>query len=131
MANDPDTPNPTKGDNMNETKTTNEANQTPAPATEAPAAQPDATPGGGGASQDIDPAALIVGPEDVARMTRQSRKQVYRWHTFGQMPRPVKLPGRGTGKRPRLCWLRADVAGWIEAGFPNRQRWEEMQRERR
>lgn len=74
----------------------------------------------------IDPAALIIGPEAVARMTGQSRKQVYRWHYAGQMPRPVTLPGRGVGKRSRLHWLRREIEAWIDAGFPNRQRWQEM-----
>lgn len=74
----------------------------------------------------IDPAAQIVGPAGVAIICGVSVKEVYRWHYAGQMPRPVKLPGRGTGKRPRLYWRRREIEAWVEAGFPNRQRWEEM-----
>ena len=60
---------------------------------------------------------LVLSAADVAALTGQSTKQVYRWEATGQMPRPITLPGRGTGKRPRLHWRRKDILKWIEDDF--------------
>lgn len=55
----------------------------------------------------------------VAKMLNVSVRQVWRLHSLGQLPRPVRL---GACVRWRVNEIRAFVA----AGCPSRQEWEEL-----
>lgn len=61
---------------------------------------------------------ILVGTiEEVARRLDVSRAHVARLHATGRLPQPIRL-GRSTR------WNLAELARWVDAGCPNRDRWE-------
>lgn len=48
-----------------------------------------------------------------------SRAHLYRLHNAGKIPLPVRLGGS-------VRWRFKELAAWIEAGMPNRSRWQDM-----
>lgn len=75
-------------------------------------------------------APLCVGVEKLAAVIDCSPKKVYQMNTSGQLPRPIYLPSRGLGERPSPRWPWDELRGWVSAGMPSRQRWEEIKAER-
>lgn len=62
---------------------------------------------------------LALSAEEVAEVLGISRAHVWRLHSSGRIPRPVRL-----GRTVR--WDRKTLESWLEAGGPTRDRWEAM-----
>jgi prophage regulatory protein len=52
-----------------------------------------------------------------------SVRTVRRLDSSGKIPRPVRIGGA-------VRWRTEEIANWLEAGCPDRQRWEAMKRNR-
>ena len=63
--------------------------------------------------------ALVLTPEELAVSLGISRAHLFRLHSRGLLPRPVRF-GRS------LRWDRGTVTEWLAAGAPPRDRWEAM-----
>lgn len=64
-------------------------------------------------------ARIALSAEEVADVLGISRAHVFKLHSSGRLPRPVKL-GRA------VRWPRRDLEEWLAAGAPPRDRWEAM-----
>ncbi len=64
-------------------------------------------------------AKFALSAEEVAGALGISRAHVFKLHSSGRLPRPVKL-GRA------VRWPRKDLEEWLAAGAPPRDRWEAM-----
>ena len=62
---------------------------------------------------------LVVDARDFAHILVLSVRTIRRLDCSGKLPRPVKIGGA-------VRWRRAEVEAWVEAGCPDRQRWEAM-----
>ena len=62
-------------------------------------------------------ARLALTAEQVAQVMGISRSHVWRLHSSGHLPCPVRL-GRA------VRWDRKTLEAWLEAGGPPRDRWE-------
>jgi excisionase family DNA binding protein len=62
---------------------------------------------------------LAISADEVAKLLGISRAHVWRLHSQGRIPRPVRL-GRA------VRWDRATIERWLAAGAPPRERWEAM-----
>lgn len=67
---------------------------------------------------------LVLTAEELADLLGISRAHLFRLHSRGLVPRPLRL-GRS------LRWDRATIVRWLAAGAPPRERWESMQAPRR
>lgn len=67
---------------------------------------------------------LAVSAEEVAKLLGISRAHVWRLHSSGRIPRPVRL-GRA------VRWNRKNLEAWLEAGGPPREQWEFLRREKK
>lgn len=63
----------------------------------------------------IEPLALTA--EEVAGLLGVSRAHVWKLHSIGHLPLPIRL-GRATR------WNRKTLEDWLAAGAPSRDRWE-------
>lgn len=61
-------------------------------------------------------AALLISADELAGMLGCSPTHVWRMHSGGKLPKPMKL-----GRLTR--WRDAEVRAWIEAGAPPRASW--------
>ncbi|MBL4701842.1 MAG: helix-turn-helix domain-containing protein [Phycisphaeraceae bacterium] len=48
-----------------------------------------------------------------------SRAHFYRMHNAGRVPLPIRLGGS-------VRWRVSELVAWVEAGMPNRQKWQSM-----
>ena len=62
---------------------------------------------------------LAIPASEVAKLLNISERHVWALNSSGRLPRPIRL-GR------RVLWSRAEIAAWIEAGAPTRDRWEQI-----
>lgn len=62
---------------------------------------------------------LLVTAADAARLCGTSRPTWDRWTSAGLNPAPRRIGGRP-------LWSVAELQAWIEAGCPDRRRWEAM-----
>ena len=62
---------------------------------------------------------LAVPASEVAKLLNVSERHVWAMTSSGRLPRPIRL-GR------RVLWSRAEIAAWLEAGAPTRDRWEQI-----
>ncbi len=69
------------------------------------------------ATESVRSDGLLIDIKCVAAMLGRSPRSIYRDDSAGRMPKPIKLGG---SKK----WREAEVRQWIEAGCPNRQKWE-------
>jgi excisionase family DNA binding protein len=60
---------------------------------------------------------LVLTPEELAKALGISRAHLFRLHSRGLLPRPLRF-GRS------LRWDRSTVTQWLAAGAPSRDRWE-------
>lgn len=68
--------------------------------------------------------AVLLSAEQTAELLGGfSQSHLWQLHSQGRIPKPVKL-GR------RTLWVRAELLAYVEAGCPNRQRWEAMKQQR-
>jgi excisionase family DNA binding protein len=65
------------------------------------------------------PAPLLVDAREAAALTGISRSHFLALNSSGRVPQPVRL-GR------RTLWRREELAAWIEAGCPSRDRWQAL-----
>lgn len=66
------------------------------------------------------PPSLTTTAGGVARLLQISTRQVWRLHSLGQLPKPVRL---GACVR----WRVQEIRDFVDAGCPSRQEWEAMQ----
>jgi predicted DNA-binding transcriptional regulator AlpA len=76
-------------------------------------------------STSIESQRLALSAKDAATLLGISRAQLWKLHSSGKLPRPVRL---GT-KAPR--WRVDELRKWLDAGCPDRQTWERMRRDAR
>ncbi len=62
---------------------------------------------------------LLDDLSSLAYLLNTSTRALHRTHSSGQLPAPVRLGGRWR-------WRRAEICAWIEAGCPDRVKWEAM-----
>jgi len=62
---------------------------------------------------------IALSAEEVADALGISRAHVFKLHSGGRLPRPIRL-GRA------VRWPRKDLEEWLAAGAPPRDRWESM-----
>ncbi len=62
---------------------------------------------------------LAISADEMAELLGISRAHVWRLHSQGRIPRPVRL-GRA------VRWDRATIERWLAVGAPTRERWEAM-----
>ncbi|MGE3109340.1 MAG: helix-turn-helix transcriptional regulator [Phycisphaerales bacterium] len=62
---------------------------------------------------------LAVSAEELAELLGVSRAHIFRMMSSGRLPSPIRL-----GRVVR--WSRATIDGWLAAGAPPRDRWEQM-----
>lgn len=60
---------------------------------------------------------LALSAQEVAEVLGVSRAHVWRLHSSGRIPKPVRL-GRA------VRWNRKTLEDWLEAGGPSRDQWE-------
>ena len=60
---------------------------------------------------------FLVDAKSAANLLSISRAMLHRLNVTGRLPRPVHL-GR------RVLWRVSELEGWVNAGCPNRDRWE-------
>jgi len=65
------------------------------------------------------PVPLAVTADEVAELLGVSRAHVWRLHSSGRLPSPVRF-GRA------VRWDRQMLALWLAAGAPPREKWAEM-----
>ena len=66
-------------------------------------------------------APLLLDARAAAKLCGISRSHFWAMHSAGKVPLPVRL-GR------RTLWRADELADWIEAGCPARDRWENVKR---
>ena len=69
----------------------------------------------------VAPAPLLLDAKAAAKVCGVSRSHFLAMHSAGKVPLPVRL-GR------RTLWRADELADWISAGCPARDRWESMTR---
>ena len=75
----------------------------------------------------VDPSAhhlitpLLLTVKQVAELLGISERHAYKLDASGRLPRSIKL-----GKSVR--WRREELERWVDAGSPDRARWEAVQR---
>lgn len=62
---------------------------------------------------------LAIPASEVAKLLNVSERHIWAMTSSGRLPRPIRL-GR------RVLWSRAEIASWLEAGAPARDRWEQI-----
>ena len=71
---------------------------------------------------DIKESAWALSAEELAERLGLSLRHVRRLDATGKLPRPLKLGGS-------VRWLVKEINRWLEAGAPDRIRWEAMKKE--
>lgn len=69
------------------------------------------------AKHDDAGTAMLLTSEQAAAICGMSRAAWYKRLSSGQVPRPVKI-----GNLSR--WRKCELAAWIEAGCPSRDKWD-------
>ena len=67
------------------------------------------------------PDALLLTVDEAAAMLNVGRTHLYKLHSSGRVPLPVHL-----GKSIR--WNRPELEGWVRAGCPTRDKWEQIKK---
>lgn len=67
--------------------------------------------------------SLLVSAAEAARLCGLGRTAWYGLLSSGRCPAPVRLGGR-------VLWRRDELAAWIAAGCPARERWDALHRGR-
>ena len=62
---------------------------------------------------------LAIPASKVAELLNVSERHVWALNSSDRLPQPIRL-GR------RVLWSRAEIAAWLEAGAPTRDRWEQI-----
>jgi len=65
----------------------------------------------------VDEPVFLMRAVDAAKLCGISRVTWRRWDSAGRIPQGLKIGGA------RL-WRRAELIAWVEAGSPNRERWQ-------
>ncbi len=71
-------------------------------------------------STRTDSHRLALTPKDTAALLGISRAQLWKLHSAGKLPLPVRLGA----KAPR--WVADELRDWLAAGAPDRQTWQRM-----
>lgn len=66
-----------------------------------------------------DKQSLLVDALEASKLLGVSRAHFYRMHNAGRVPLPVRLGGS-------VRWRVSELAAWVDAGMPNRQKWQSM-----
>lgn len=63
--------------------------------------------------------SLLLTVEDAAKLLGISQRQLYRLHSAGKIPLPIRSLGRP-------LWSRKELESWVDGGCVNREKWQEM-----
>src|SRR2546423_206788 len=74
-------------------------------------------PGGGPVTTALEP--LLVDADGTGRLVGLSGRSIRRMSAAGLMPGPVRCGGA-------VRWRVAEIRAWVEAGCPDRDRWESL-----
>jgi excisionase family DNA binding protein len=74
---------------------------------------------GGSPAMSFGLAPLALSAEQVAKLLGISRAHLWRLHSSGRVPRPLRF-GRA------VRWDRGTLERWLAAGAPTREQWETM-----
>ena len=69
----------------------------------------------------LEPDRLALSAAEVAKLLGISERHLWALNSSGRLPRPVRL-GRA------VRWNLAELRGWLDAGCPERSRWEAMRK---
>lgn len=72
----------------------------------------------------MNPAPRLYRDREVARVLGISRSMVHKRNRMGQLPMPIRI-GRV------LRWDAIELQKWLDAGLPDRGRWEALKQEGR
>jgi excisionase family DNA binding protein len=61
----------------------------------------------------------LLTAEELADRLSLSLRTVWRLDSAGKLPRPIRLGGS-------VRWRRNEIERWLQAGCPDRKRWEEL-----
>ncbi|MBN2560177.1 MAG: helix-turn-helix domain-containing protein [Phycisphaerae bacterium] len=67
---------------------------------------------------------LLIGALELAKRLGLSLRTVRRLDCSGKLPRPVKIGGA-------VRWRVEEIAAWLAADCPDRERWETLRKRRR
>ena len=70
-------------------------------------------------TETLETTPLVVSARELARLLGVSIRQIWRLNSSGKLPKPMRLGGS-------VRWLRKEIEAFVEAGCPDRQRWEAM-----
>ncbi|MBN2136311.1 MAG: helix-turn-helix domain-containing protein [Sedimentisphaerales bacterium] len=62
----------------------------------------------------------LLTAKDVSAMLNLSKRQVFRLHSCGKIPRPIRIGGS-------VRWAKSTIAKWLEVGAPDRKTFEAME----
>lgn len=62
---------------------------------------------------------LLVDALEASELLGISRAHFYRMHNAGRIPLPIRLGGS-------VRWRVSELVAWVNAGMPNRQKWQAM-----
>ena len=63
---------------------------------------------------------LLLRAAEAARLCAVSKVSWFRWDSAGRIPQGLKIGGC-------KVWRRSELEAWIEAGTPNREKWQALQ----
>ncbi len=66
--------------------------------------------------------AIAVDANRLAELLDLSVRTIRRFDSAGKLPRPVRIGGA-------VRWRVAEITHWLEAGCPDRQRWEAVRQQ--
>ena len=61
--------------------------------------------------------SLLLRAAEASRLCAVSKVSWHRWDSAGRIPQGLKIGGA-------KVWRRAELIAWIEAGTPNRTKWQ-------
>ena len=67
---------------------------------------------------------LLVSARELARQIGVSLRHIWRLNSMGKLPKPLKI-----GHSVR--WISSEIEAWLEAGAPDRKKWEAMKKQKR
>ena len=60
----------------------------------------------------------------VGEMLSLSKRQIFRLKSSGKIPAPVRIGGS-------VRWVGSEISAWIQAGTPDRERWQMIKEARK
>ena len=62
---------------------------------------------------------LLLSASELGALLGVNKSTVWSWHSSGKIPLPVRIGGT-------TRWRAEEIQGWVKAGCPARQRWQQI-----